>query len=504
MEFLRSGARATTSKQMCLAVHRLRGQRAARQGAAPGGRPDRLAPRRPLHRQRPRRALRPEEVRHALHPRLPARPRRARRRVGDLGAVERAAGALRRRDGRRARRVRRARRAGLDHVPPLALVPLGRVPLLHVRAHAVGPRATPLDEYDAVKSAIQQAFIDAGATLSHHHAVGTEHAPLARAGHLGAGRDDAPRAVRRRRPGRQPQPGQDHRGLAVRGRGAQPWRGAPRTAHPAAWSPSRSTRPQTAASPRPPRPLPPRAAGRATAVSRGTAARPRVRSTACGPGRSWASPARSGSQGPQQPAPWPPGGEWLTATCAVDPRHAAPAPRLHVRHPRLAPAPARGARRVLGYAQPASPASSRPAARSSSTATASAPSARGRTRSSPRRHANAALLGRLADAYGAEVVAAGGAGRDPRLVPGARARARRRRGRRAARPGGRRRPSAARAAARDRLRIAGVALPRSRSRSSSASSSRRTRATAAVRRTRAGSTARRSGGDVRGGGDVRP
>ncbi len=33
-----------------------------------------------------------------------------------------------------------------------------------------------LAEYDLVKSAIQQAFIDAGATLSHHHAVGTEHA----------------------------------------------------------------------------------------------------------------------------------------------------------------------------------------------------------------------------------------------------------------------------------------------------------------------------------------
>jgi alkyldihydroxyacetonephosphate synthase len=33
-----------------------------------------------------------------------------------------------------------------------------------------------LQEYDVVKSAIQQAFIDSGATLSHHHAVGTEHA----------------------------------------------------------------------------------------------------------------------------------------------------------------------------------------------------------------------------------------------------------------------------------------------------------------------------------------
>jgi alkyldihydroxyacetonephosphate synthase len=31
-------------------------------------------------------------------------------------------------------------------------------------------------EYEIVKSAIQQAFVDNGATLSHHHAVGTEHA----------------------------------------------------------------------------------------------------------------------------------------------------------------------------------------------------------------------------------------------------------------------------------------------------------------------------------------
>jgi alkyldihydroxyacetonephosphate synthase len=33
-----------------------------------------------------------------------------------------------------------------------------------------------LEAYDAVKSAIQQAFVDSGGTLSHHHAVGTEHA----------------------------------------------------------------------------------------------------------------------------------------------------------------------------------------------------------------------------------------------------------------------------------------------------------------------------------------
>ena len=37
-------------------------------------------------------------------------------------------------------------------------------------------RREPLEEYDVVKSAIQQTFMDSGATLSHHHAVGTEHA----------------------------------------------------------------------------------------------------------------------------------------------------------------------------------------------------------------------------------------------------------------------------------------------------------------------------------------
>ena len=38
------------------------------------------------------------------------------------------------------------------------------------------PEPDPLDQYARVKSAIQQAFVDHGATLSHHHAVGTEHA----------------------------------------------------------------------------------------------------------------------------------------------------------------------------------------------------------------------------------------------------------------------------------------------------------------------------------------
>ena len=35
----------------------------------------------------------------------------------------------------------------------------------------------PIGEYDRVKSAIQQAFVDNGGTISHHHGVGLEHAP---------------------------------------------------------------------------------------------------------------------------------------------------------------------------------------------------------------------------------------------------------------------------------------------------------------------------------------
>jgi alkyldihydroxyacetonephosphate synthase len=43
-------------------------------------------------------------------------------------------------------------------------------------AFAPAPGAEPLDQYDVVKRAIQQAFVDNGGTLSHHHAVGVEHA----------------------------------------------------------------------------------------------------------------------------------------------------------------------------------------------------------------------------------------------------------------------------------------------------------------------------------------
>jgi alkyldihydroxyacetonephosphate synthase len=38
------------------------------------------------------------------------------------------------------------------------------------------PVADGIEQYERVKFAIQQTFVDCGATLSHHHAVGTEHA----------------------------------------------------------------------------------------------------------------------------------------------------------------------------------------------------------------------------------------------------------------------------------------------------------------------------------------
>ena len=43
-------------------------------------------------------------------------------------------------------------------------------------AFAPSPASAPVPQYDTVKVAVQQAFLDNGGTLSHHHAVGHEHA----------------------------------------------------------------------------------------------------------------------------------------------------------------------------------------------------------------------------------------------------------------------------------------------------------------------------------------
>ena len=67
----------------------------------------------------------------------------------------------------------------------------------------------PIAEYNLVKNAIQQSFVDNDATISHHHGVGRRALAVARGGHLGRGRRRHARAVRRRGCRRQLQPRQD-------------------------------------------------------------------------------------------------------------------------------------------------------------------------------------------------------------------------------------------------------------------------------------------------------
>ena len=104
--------------------------------------------------------------------------------------------ALRRRHGGGERRVRRrsASRAGSCATC--------RTRTTRVRACTSRSRSTrtserdALAEYDVVKWAIQQAFVDNGGTLSHHHARRHRARAVAGAGHLGAGCRDARGAVR--------------------------------------------------------------------------------------------------------------------------------------------------------------------------------------------------------------------------------------------------------------------------------------------------------------------
>lgn len=127
--------------------------------------------------------------------------------------------------------------------------------------------------------------------------------------------------------------------------------------------------------------------------------------------RTWSVVGASGEErlaGPQQAAPWPEAGAWLTAACTPTPGHAAPAPGcgcgIHAWHPRR-----RSARRVLAprrrvpgvvearggvelHREGFRAAQARPFA------LILAPGA------------NAGLIGRLAGAYDAEVVPAGGPG----------------------------------------------------------------------------------------------
>ena len=400
-----AAARATTSRRCASRSSATRAASGTSRRSA-SGRPDRRAPRRPVHRQRPGRALRPEEVRHALHPRLPARPRRSLADVSETAAPwSGLRGGLRRRDGRGARRVRPARRARATSCAT-SRTRTTRAPASTSRSRSCRRRRRCRSTaYGEVKAAIQQAFVDAGATLSHHHAVGTEHAQLARAGHLGA---RASRCCARCSTGVDPganlNPGKITgvaEAAAERNHGEVHLDG-----------PSRRIVAEPVARPRRRSPRPPGRSARSRRPRHGhdpsTAARPRVRSTDCGPGRSWAR--RGGAAGrPAAAGGLAGGGAWLDGDVPVDPGHAAPAPRL--RRAASTPGTRAGARRAACSATAAAISGVVEAAGAIEVhGTASAPSARGpralfATRQLERRAARAGWPRR----YRAEVVPAGGA-----------------------------------------------------------------------------------------------
>lgn len=106
-----------------------------------------------------------------LHPRFPPGSRRAGRRIRDRRAVEPPAARLRQCDGRRADGLPVARRDGYIMCHPRTRTTRARA---RISPFALTPseERDSLAEYDVVKSAIRQTFVDSGATLSHHHAVG--------------------------------------------------------------------------------------------------------------------------------------------------------------------------------------------------------------------------------------------------------------------------------------------------------------------------------------------
>ena len=123
--------------------------------------------------------------------------------------------------------------------------------------------------------------------------------------------------------------------------------------------------------------------------------------------RTWTIVGETGHErlaGPQRPAPWPVDGEWLTAACALHPEHLAPASGcscgIHAWHPRR-----RSARQVLGFRSRVAGVLEAGGAlevhRDGFRAERGRPFA---LFAAPR--GNAALVGRLAAAYRAEVVEA--------------------------------------------------------------------------------------------------
>ena len=210
-------------------------------GAAGGDRAPALARRadpalgrRGLRRAPAGRDLAQAPLRRPAPARRHARPRRAGRDARDRDTWSRLDGAAPRGPGGAARLARRAAR----QLPHLAPLPDRRLALLH-RDGAPGRR--PGRQWRAAKAAASDAIAAAGATITHHHAIGRDHAPWlgAEAGTLGL---DVLRTVKERAG---PRLGDEPRGAAPGG-GAGAQRGAPALADAPSRTPCRP-RPGSAA-----------------------------------------------------------------------------------------------------------------------------------------------------------------------------------------------------------------------------------------------------------------
>ena len=104
--------------------------------------------------------------------RRPARPRRARRDARDGDDLVEPRGAARRRDAR-ARGHAGARRSSSATSP--TSTPTGAS--LYFTALAAQDAADPFGQWRAPKAAATDAIVAAGGTITHHHAVGADHAP---------------------------------------------------------------------------------------------------------------------------------------------------------------------------------------------------------------------------------------------------------------------------------------------------------------------------------------
>ena len=114
---------------------------------------------------------------------------------------------------------RRAEREG-DRAASPTSIPDGPAPYFTILAPA--RRGSEVEQWDEIKAAVSEALIDAGGTITHHHAVGRDHRPWydrQRPDQFAAALRAAKRA---RRSGGDPQPGRADQSLTqARCRGAE-------------------------------------------------------------------------------------------------------------------------------------------------------------------------------------------------------------------------------------------------------------------------------------------